>query len=103
MKPAFADVHALDGVLSRGVGHVGTRVLAIVLREHEQPEASAKRELRPAVALEVRPVDARAADTLFAASIGPVASSATKAAVQRAPSRAEALATLFACPEFQRR
>ena len=49
------------------------------------------------------PGDALAADALFAESIAPVASSATKAAVQRAPSRAEALATLFACPEFQRR
>ena len=56
-----------------------------------------------AMAVARRMGDARAADTLFAESIGPVASSATKAAVQRAPSRTEALATLFACPEFQRR
>jgi uncharacterized protein (DUF1800 family) len=56
-----------------------------------------------AMAVARRTGDALAADALFAESIAPVASSATKAAVQRAPSRAEALATLFACPEFQRR
>jgi uncharacterized protein (DUF1800 family) len=44
-----------------------------------------------------------AADALLDESILPVASDATRAAVQRAPSRVEALATLFACPEFQRR
>jgi uncharacterized protein (DUF1800 family) len=46
---------------------------------------------------------ALAADALLDQSIQPVASDATRLAVQRAPSRVEALATLFACPEFQRR
>lgn len=46
---------------------------------------------------------ALAADALLDQSIMPVASDATRLAVQRAPSRVEALATLFACPEFQRR
>ncbi len=44
-----------------------------------------------------------APDALLDESILPVASSATRAAVQRAPSRVEAVATLFASPEFQRR
>jgi uncharacterized protein (DUF1800 family) len=56
-----------------------------------------------AMAVARRAEDALDADALFEASIDPVASSATKAAVRRAPSRVEALATLFACPEFQRR
>jgi uncharacterized protein (DUF1800 family) len=43
------------------------------------------------------------ADALLAESIQPVASDATRLAVKRAPSRVEALATLFASPEFQRR
>lgn len=43
------------------------------------------------------------ADALLADTIQPVASDATRLAVKRAPSRVEALATLFASPEFQRR
>jgi uncharacterized protein (DUF1800 family) len=42
-------------------------------------------------------------DALLAESIQPVVSGAPRLAVQRAPSRIEALATLFASPEFQRR
>jgi uncharacterized protein (DUF1800 family) len=56
-----------------------------------------------AMAVGRRAGDRLAADTLLDASIGPVAASATRSAVLRAPSRAEAVATLFACPEFQRR
>jgi len=47
--------------------------------------------------------DRLAADDLLTGSIQPVASEATRAAIRRAPSRGEAVATLFACPEFQRR
>lgn len=56
-----------------------------------------------AMALARRAGDGMAAEALFDESVGPVASDATQAAVRRAPSRAEAVATLFACPEFQRR
>lgn len=44
-----------------------------------------------------------AADALLAETIAPVVSEATKLAVARAPTRAEAIATVFASPEFQRR
>ena len=40
---------------------------------------------------------------LLAETIDPVAVPLTRAAVQRAPSRIEAVATLLASPEFQRR
>jgi uncharacterized protein (DUF1800 family) len=56
-----------------------------------------------AMAVARRAGDAVSADALLAESIGPVVSSATRSALRRAPTRAEALATLFACPEFQRR
>jgi uncharacterized protein (DUF1800 family) len=56
-----------------------------------------------AMAVGRRAGDRLAADALLDGSIGPVAADATRAAVRRAPSRAEAVATLFACPEFQRR
>lgn len=44
-----------------------------------------------------------AADTLLEQTIGPVASDDTRQAVRRAPSPVDALALLFASPEFQRR
>lgn len=56
-----------------------------------------------AMALGRRVGDQLEAAALLDASIGPVAASATRSAVLRAPSRAEAVATLFASPEFQRR
>jgi len=42
-------------------------------------------------------------DDLLAGTIEPVLSGATRIAIRRAPSRDEAIAILFACPEFQRR
>jgi uncharacterized protein (DUF1800 family) len=36
-------------------------------------------------------------------TIGPVAAASTRTAIQRAPNRVEAVATVFASPEFQRR
>lgn len=45
----------------------------------------------------------RKPDQLFAETIAPVASRPTALAVARAPSAGDALATLFASPEFQRR
>jgi uncharacterized protein (DUF1800 family) len=56
-----------------------------------------------AMALGKRIGGALAPDVLLDQSILPVVSIATRSAMQRAPSRAEAVATLFACPEFQRR
>jgi uncharacterized protein (DUF1800 family) len=46
---------------------------------------------------------APAADAVAAATIGDVCSAATRAAIARCPTPAEALATLFASPEFMRR
>jgi uncharacterized protein (DUF1800 family) len=46
---------------------------------------------------------APAADAVAAATIGDVCSAATRAAIDRCPTPAEALATLFASPEFMRR
>ena len=56
-----------------------------------------------AMALGRRIGGALSPDVLLDQSILPVASSATRMSVARAPSRVEAVATLFACPEFQRR
>lgn len=64
---------------------------------------SAMRRAEWALALAERVVAFRRPDTVFAATLETVASPTTRAAVQRAPSAVDALATLFASPEFQRR
>jgi len=56
-----------------------------------------------AMAVGMRVAEFRAPDRLFEATIAPIASTATAQAIARAPSRADAVALVFACPEFQRR
>lgn len=66
------------------------------------PESVLRRaEWAMALARRVAPV--KAPGTLLDATIAPVASTETRYAVERAPSAADAIAMLFACPEFQRR
>ena len=55
------------------------------------------------MALGMRLAAIRTPDRLFAETIAPVAGRTTSLAVARAPSAGEAMATLFASPEFQRR
>jgi uncharacterized protein (DUF1800 family) len=66
------------------------------------PEAVLRRA-EWAMALSMRIAQFRAPDPLLEATIGPVASTATRQAVSRAPSVNDALAMVFASPEFQRR
>ncbi len=56
-----------------------------------------------AMALGLRVSEFRAPDQIFAETIAPVAALATAQTVTRAPSRADAIALVFASPEFQRR
>ena len=56
-----------------------------------------------AMALGLRVADIRAPGQIFAETIAPVADRATERAVSRAPSKADALALVFASPAFQRR
>ncbi len=56
-----------------------------------------------AMALGVRVAEFRAPDRLFDNTIAPVAAPGTANTVARAPSRADAIALVFASPEFQRR
>lgn len=66
------------------------------------PEAVLRRA-EWAMALGLRVAGFRDPGELYAATIAPVASRATTLAVARAPSAGEALALVFAAPEFQRR
>ena len=56
-----------------------------------------------AMAVGMRIGEFKAPDRLFETTIAPVASAETAKAVARAPSRADAVALVFASPEFQRR
>jgi uncharacterized protein (DUF1800 family) len=56
-----------------------------------------------AMALGLRVAEFRAPDRLFENTIAPVAAAGTAKTVARAPSRADAVALVFASPEFQRR
>jgi uncharacterized protein (DUF1800 family) len=66
------------------------------------PEAVLRRA-EWSMALGLRLAAIRTPERLFAETIAPVAGRATALAVARAPSAGEAVATLFASPEFQRR
>ncbi|MBM3538912.1 MAG: DUF1800 domain-containing protein [Alphaproteobacteria bacterium] len=66
------------------------------------PEAVLRRA-EWSMALGLRIAAIRRPDQLFAETIAPVAGRTTELAVARAPSAGEAMATLFASPEFQRR
>ena len=66
------------------------------------PEAVLRRA-EWSMALGMRLAAIRTPDRLFAETIAPVAGRTTSLAVARAPSAGEAMATLFASPEFQRR
>ena len=56
-----------------------------------------------ALALAERVAAFRHPQAVFAETLDPIASPATREAVRRAPSAADGLALLFASPEFQRR
>ena len=64
---------------------------------------SVMRRAEWAMALGLRVAEFRAPDRLFENTIAPVASPATAQTIARAPSRADAIALVFASPEFQRR
>jgi uncharacterized protein (DUF1800 family) len=64
---------------------------------------SVMRRAEWAMALGMRVAEFRAPDRLFENTIAPIASPATAKTIARAPSRADAIALVFASPEFQRR
>lgn len=64
---------------------------------------SVMRRAEWAMALGLRVAEIRAPAQIFAATIAPVADRATERAVTRAPSKADAIALVFASPAFQRR
>jgi uncharacterized protein (DUF1800 family) len=64
---------------------------------------SVMRRAEWALALGLRVAEIRAPDQIFAETIAPVADKTVERAVLRAPSKADALALVFASPAFQRR